>query len=169
MAKYGTKEPSLVEIKEVLEKPLSEKGKILVEKYLLALILQGNHFPKEADEKILDNPELKELLTKIKHFVKNEGRIKIKFLVKTVPEPLIPVFDELLLHEINQEILDEGDKIKAEIDYCVNRLKELNLRTKLKELSLAIKQAEVGGNQSKISSLSEEFRDLSSALNSSET
>ena len=169
MAKYGTKEPSSVEIKEVLEKPLSEKGKILVEKYLLALILQGSYFPKEADEKILDDPELKELLTKIKHFVKNEGRLKIKFLVKTIPEPLMGVFDELFLHEINPGILDEEDKIKAEIDYCVSRLKELNLRTKLKGLSLAIKQAEVGGNQTVVNSLSEEFRDLSSALNSLET
>ena len=169
MRKYGAKDPEAVGVKEVLEEPLSEHGKILVEKYLLALILQGLHFPKEADEKILDNPQLKELFDRIKQFVKKEGRLKIKFLVKTIPQPLVPVFDELLLHEISQEILDEEEKIKAEIDYCVNRLKELNLRTKLKVLSLAIKQAEVSGNQVKVNSLSEKFRDLSSVLNSLET
>ena len=169
MRKYEAKEPEAVDIKEVLEKPLSENGKILVEKYLLSLILQGLHFPKGADEKILDDPQLKELFDRIKQFVKKEDRLKIKFLVKTIPEPLVPVFDELLLHEISQEILDEEEKIKAEIDYCVSRLKELNLRTKLKELSLAIKQAEVSGNQVAVNSLSEKFRDLAFVLNGLET
>ncbi|OGY25066.1 MAG: DNA primase [Candidatus Woykebacteria bacterium RBG_16_43_9] len=168
MNKYQSKEPTTVDIKEVLEKPLSEKGKILIEKYLLALILQGGQFPQEAEDKILDEAQLRELFAKIKQFINSEGRLKVKVLIKTIPTALLPTFDELLLLDINEEILEDEEKLQREINYCTSRLKELNLRTKLKDLSLAIKQAESIGNQSKVISLSEQFRDLSKVLNSLE-
>ena len=85
-------------------------------------------------------------------------------MAKTIPEALLPDFDELLLLEIDERILFDGEEAEKEIGYCAKRLKELNLRSKLKELSLAIKQAESTADQSKITSLSREFRDLSKVL-----
>jgi DNA primase len=166
--KYESRQPETVDIKEILDKPLSEKGKVLVEKYLLALIIQSAQFPKDVDEKLIDEPRIKEIFTKIKQFVEKEGRLKVKSFLKTIPTALLPVFDGLVLHEINEDLLGDEEGTLKEMKYCVSRLKELNLRTKLKELALAIRQAESAGNQSRVGSLSEQFRDLSKALNSLE-
>ena len=58
----------------------------------------------------------------------------------------------------------EEDSVEKEVNYCSFRLKELNLRTKLKDLSLEIKQAESVGNQGKVTTLSTQFRNLSRSL-----
>jgi DNA primase len=158
----GEKEASSIE--EILEKPLSVRGVSLVEKYLLALVLQSGQLPKTLEEKIFDEPRFREIFKLAQDFYKKEKRLKVKALAKKVPEALLPFFDEILLMEINEEILGENERASKEINYCVARLKELNLRTRLKELSLEIKQAEVGGNQSKAHTLSERFRNLSKAL-----
>jgi len=50
------------------------------------------------------------------------------------------------------------ERLEEEMTSCMVRLKELLLRKKLKEISLAIKQAEAVGNGDKIRLLSEEFR-----------
>ncbi|MEX0622053.1 MAG: DNA primase [Candidatus Woykebacteria bacterium] len=157
------------QIKEILEKPLSAKGQVLVEKYLLACILQAGQLPDILDEKIFSDREIKELFRIIDKFNSAERRIKIKSLAKNIPEALLPIFDELLLLDIRAEILEDEEKINKEIRYCSSRLKELNLRTKLKELSLAIRQAEGVKNQVKVINLSKQFRDLSKALSSLET
>ncbi|HEX7456158.1 MAG TPA: DNA primase [Candidatus Nanoarchaeia archaeon] len=164
LAKYQTGEPDSTGVKEILEKPLSEKGSILIEKYLLALILQGGQLPDDLGENIFSSAYNQEIFGLIKTFYEKEKRLKIKSLIKIIPEALLPEFDELLLLELNEEILADEDKLRKEIYYCSSRLKELNLRTKLKELSLAIKQAESVGNDSKVNSLSRQFRNLSKAL-----
>ncbi len=151
-------------IKEILEKPLSVSGVPLVEKYLLALVLQSGQLSKTLEEKIFGEPRYKELFKVIRDFCETEKRLKVKNLAKKIPEALLTVFDEILLTEINEEILEDSEKATKEMNYCVVRLKELSLRTKLKDLSLEIKQAESTGNQPKAHTLSKQFRNLSKAL-----
>jgi DNA primase len=164
LKKVKTGEKEAIGIKDILERPLSSKGASLVEKYLLALVLQSGQLPEEIEEKIFGELPYREIFKLIKEFYEKENRIKVKALVKNIPEALLQTFDEILLTEINEEILAGDEKCAKEINYCVVRLKELNLRTKLKELSLEIKQAESIGNQSKAHTLSERFRNLSKAL-----
>ena len=158
----GEKEPA--GIKEILDKPLSEKGAALVEKYLLALILQSTRLPGYISEKLFEELKYREIFKILKSFYEKEGKLKIKALGKRVPEALLPEFDDLLLFEVGEEILTEEAAVEKEINYCSLRLKELNLRTKLKDLSLAIKQAESVDNQPRVAVLSTQFRNLSRAL-----
>jgi len=164
LKKYQSPEREMPSIADILEKPLSEKRASLLEKYLLAIIIQSGQLPTGLEEKIFEQPSHREIFHKILELKEKEGRLKIKTLAKTIPESLLPVFDELLLLEVGERLLAEAEEVAKEIDYCAKRLKELNLRSKLKELSLAIKQAEGTGNQAKLGSLSREFRDLSKAL-----
>ncbi|OGY22318.1 MAG: DNA primase [Candidatus Woykebacteria bacterium GWB1_45_5] len=167
--KYQGEGKETRDIAEILEKPLSERKASIVEKYLLALIVQSSHPPKALEEKIFEQTETREIFRKIVEFTKKQGRLKIKSLAKTIPESLLPAFDEILLLEIDEEILADGERVEKEINYCAQRLEELNLRTKLRQLSLAIKQAESTGDEAKITTLSREFRDLSKALLRPET
>ena len=164
LKKYQAGEKVLPSIKEILDRPLSEKGAALTEKYLLALILQSSRLPDYISEKLFEELKYREIFKILKSFYEKEGKLKIKALGKSVPEALLPEFDELLLFEVSEEILTEEAAVEKEINYCSLRLKELNLRTKLKDLSLAIKQAESVGNQPRVSALSTQFRNLSRAL-----
>jgi len=156
-------------IQEILEKPLSEKGAFLIEKYLLALIIQSGEIPTIIDEKIFSDPNNQEIFKFIDQFKKKEGRIKVKALTKTLPDAILPTFDELLLLEIGEDTLEDSQKIEKEMISCAARLKELNLRARLKELSLAIKQAEAIKDNLRVRALSEQFRDLSKTLMSLES
>ena len=164
LKKYSPDQKETPSLKEILEKPLGEKGMELLEKYLLAIIVQSGQLPETTEEKIFGRPQNHEILKILSSFKKKEGRLKIKALAKAVPEALLPTFDELLLLEIDEEILADNEKATKEINNCVHRLKELNLRVKLKELSLAIKQSESTGKTDQVASLSREFRDLSKIL-----
>ena len=164
LKKYQGEEKGTINVTEILEKPLSERKAGIVERYLLALIIQSGYLPDGLDEKIFEQSQMREIFQKVRALKEKEGRLKIKILAKTIPEPLLEAFDELLLLEIDEETLVDNQRTEKEISYCAKRLKGLNLRTKLRELSLAIKQAESVDNKGKIASLSQEFRDLSKTL-----
>lgn len=166
--KYEGSTPKLADVKEVLEKPLSEKGRLLIEKYLLSLVIQSGNLPEEVSEKLIEDSNISQVFLKVRDFIQDEGRFKVKTFIRSLPAALLPTFDELLLHEIDEDLLADEEKIFKEVAYCVGRLKELNLRTKLKDLSVAIKQAESAGNPEKVLHLSEKFRDLSKILNNLE-
>ena len=164
LKKYQAGEKMPPSIKEILDRPLNETRATLIEKYLLALILQSARLPDYISEKLFEELKYREIFKILKSFYEKEGKLKIKTLGKSVPEALLPEFDELLLFEVSEEILAEEAAVEKEINYCSLRLKELNLRTKLKDLSLAIKQAESVGNQPRVAALSTQFRNLSRAL-----
>ena len=164
LKKYQAGEKMPPSIKEILDRPLNETRATLIEKYLLALILQSARLPDYISEKLFEELKYREIFKILKSFYEKEGKLKIKALGKSVPEALLPEFDELLLFEVSEEILTEEAAVEKEINYCSLRLKELNLRTKLKDLSLAIKQAESVGNQPRVAALSTQFRNLSRAL-----
>ena len=164
LKKYQAGEKMPPSIKEILDRPFNETRATLIEKYLLALILQSARLPDYISEKLFEELKYREIFKILKSFYEKEGKLKIKTLGKSVPEALLPEFDELLLFEVSEEILAEEAAVEKEINYCSLRLKELNLRTKLKDLSLAIKQAESVGNQPRVAALSTQFRNLSRAL-----
>jgi len=153
---------------EILEKPLTVKVADIVEKYLLALIIQSGSLPKKSDRNLFSEGQYQEIFNLIKDFKKDERGWKVKIFSKKLPEALLPLFDSLLLLEIDESILEGSEKLEKEIGYCTNRLKEMNLRKEMKELSLAIKQAEAIGDDDKIRALAEKFRDMSGKLSNLE-
>ena len=136
----------------------------LLEKYLLALIIQSGDLPKGVGGDLFGDAELKDLFDLIRNQVKKIGKVRIRNLGNQMPEALLAVFDELILLNIGEEILEFPERIKKEIISCVKRIKSLNLRAELKDLSLAIKQQEIAGSEGKTRQLVEKFQKLSSGL-----
>ena len=166
--KYVSGDRKGSEIKEVLDKPLSPRVGSIVEKYLLALVVQSGQIEKGVAPELFTDNSYQEIFKLVKQYKKENEKWRVKAFAKNLPEALLPAFDDILLFDIDEEVLELPSKLEQEINVCANRLKELSLRKKLKELSIAIKQAEAVGNGDKIRSLSEEFRDRSSELMSIE-
>ena len=153
----------------MLDKPLSPQAGSVVEKYLLALIIQSGQVTKGVTASLFSGNSYQEILELFNQYNKEHERWKVKSFAKSLPEALLPTFDDILLFEVDQEYLDAPEKLELEMNSCSDRLKELLLRKKLRELSLAIKQAEAVGNSDRIRLLSEQFRDKSKALIETQT
>ena len=166
LKKYSVSNP--LETKESSEEdeksPVKTSKILLLEEYLLALIIQTGVLPKEIDEKFFSQPEAKNLYLVIKKHYDTEGKIKLKKLSETIPENVLKIYDQAILYDVGEEIVDYRDEAQKEIYSCTQRIKELNLRTRLKRLGLEIKQAEVADESKKLKGLTEEFRDLSLQL-----
>src|SRR3989344_9337574 len=117
LKKYSQGRPEALGAKELFEKPLSEKGVSLIEKYLIALIIYSGQFPPSANENIFSSLQYREIFKLAKAFFEAEGRFKIKTFVKKIPQALLSVFDDLLLLEISEDILESEEKTNQEINY----------------------------------------------------
>lgn len=136
----------------------------ILERYLLALILQTGILLKQLNESFFSQAQTLSLFKIVKKHVEAKGKIKLKALSSQIPESLLHVYDEALLYELGEKILDHPEEAEREVSSCVARIKELNLRSRLRSLSLAIKQAEAASESRKIKALTEQFRDLSLEL-----
>ena len=136
----------------------------LLEKYLLSLVTQTGILAKELDAKFFSQEETSKLFIEIKKHFDSEGKVKLKKLSTEIPENLLKIYDEVILYDLGEKILDYHEAAEKEISSCIDRIKELNLRTRLKRLGLEIKQAEAVSESKKIKNLTEEFRDLSLQL-----
>jgi len=144
----------------------SEKGeKVSLEKYLLALVLQNQILPNKLKAKEIEDEAVRAIL----ELAEKEGdNFTLEALAKKLPAELEGVFNEATLIELPSEILKNEEKIRGEIDSCGARLKELNLRARLKALSLNIKQAEINKKAQVVKNLSETFKVLSQELSTIE-
>jgi DNA primase len=143
----------------------SKDSKInILERYLLALILQTGGLPKKITESFFSQRDTASLFTIIKKYVEKKGRLRLKELSAEIPENLLQLYDDLVLYGMSEKVLDYHEEAEREISSCIARIKELNLRTKLRKLGLEIKQAEAVSESKKIKSLTEQFRDLSLEL-----
>ena len=144
--------------------PVKTSKADLLEKYLLALIIQTGVLPKEVDETFFSQPDSKNLYSVIKKHYGSEGKIKLKKLSETIPESLLKIYDQALLYDLGEKIVDYREEAEKEVSSCTERIKELNLRSRLKKLSLEIKQAEASSASKNIKNITEKFRDLSLQL-----
>ncbi len=159
--------PTSQKVEEVTEEPPSptQRNKIyLLERYLLAIILQTGILPKGLGQDIFSQEDTRLLFKIIKKHAEGEGKIKLKKLSLEVPEHLLGFYDEIILYSLVEKILEYREEAEKEISSCIARIKELNLRSKLRNLGLEIKQAEVVSEGKKIKSLTEQFRDLTLEL-----
>ncbi len=141
--------------------------KLGLEKYLLALILQAQKLPTGLVPQEIEDSKTRSIIELVQKLVA-AGKFKINDLVSKLPSELEDAFNEASLLELSEQIVGDDDKIEAEINSCVTRLKELNLRTRLKTLSLSIKQAEINNKTEEVNSLTESFKVLSQQLSNFE-
>ena len=136
----------------------------LLEKYLLSLIVQTGILPEELSGDYFTQEFTGKLYVVVKKHFDLEGKIKPKKLSGYIPESLISIYDEIILYDVGENILDYHEASEKEISSCMDRIKELNLRSRLRKLGLEIKQSEAVDKSKNIKNLTEEFRDLSLQL-----
>lgn len=137
-------------------------NKDVLESYVLALLLQTKAVPKDLDSKDFSNRSFSNIFQLVQK--SPTSNIDLKQLQKSIPEEIVDIFDKLTLQELPPEVLKDEDKSRQEIESCVSRLKQLNLRARLKELTLSIKQAEISKESEKLETLEKEFNQLSKNL-----
>lgn len=147
--------------KVVVEDKIVSNERLRLETYLLELVLQSSTLPKDLTSEDFQIKQFQRLVAIVENQAKNQ-KFSLKEII--VPEELQPIFDRLTLAEVDQDLLKSQAKIEKEVETCQLRLKELNLRTELKKITLAIKQAELTRDESQIESFTKEFQDYSSKL-----
>ena len=158
-------EDTIEQAEQSESKPITKTNKItLLEKYLLSLVVQTGIFPKELSSKYFTQEVTSKLYTVVKKHFDAEKKIKLKNLSGSVPDSLLSIYDEVILYDLGENILDHHEASEKEISSCMDRIKELNLRSRLRRLGLEIKQAEAVAESKNIKNLTEEFRDLSLQL-----
>jgi DNA primase len=161
LAKQKVNNKEVPEIKE--SKVTGER--LRLETYLLELILQGQVLPEDVKSNDLAVKQFQIIFEIIEKKAKS-GRFSLKEI--RVPQELEEFFDKLTLAEVGEEILTDQAKLAKEINTCGLRLKELNLRSELKKVSLSIKQAEVSQNKEQVESFAKKFQEFSTQLASVE-
>lgn len=133
-----------------------------LEKYLLELITQIEKLPKNINNTDFESEKLRAIFELIRKS-EQDGKFSIKEIAHKIPVEQEELFNEISLADLPEKLLEQ-DKIEEEIHTCAIRLKELNLRTRLKEASLAIKQAELRHENQNLVDLTNQFKTLSDQL-----
>ncbi|MCL5411801.1 MAG: DNA primase [Patescibacteria group bacterium] len=132
-----------------------------LETYLLALLFQT----KKNSEGVETADFNKEKLRTLFELYSKEGKsFSAKEFASSLSPDLLPVFDEIMLVEIEDYLLEDDEKLEKEFIRCFYQLKSLNLKRRLKKLEVEIKQAEILKDVVKLELLNKEFRDLSVKL-----
>ncbi len=140
-----------------------DRGEVL-ERYLLSLLLQTKIRSQELMATDFLNEKLRVLYERHQLFCQDKEGFKVKKYVLDLPGELVSLVDELLLTEIEDYLLEDEERLEKEFRACVNELKSLNLRRRLKKLALEVKQAEILNDMVKLELLRKEFRDLTLQL-----
>jgi DNA primase len=144
----------------IIDNKLSDRD--VLESYLLALILQTRLISKELNDQDFSNKKYSKLFQLIEK--RNSSKLELKEIQELLPEELVEEFDKVTLLALPSELVQSESKIEREIETCTRRLKELNLRARLKDLTLSIKQAEISKQNDKLEMLEKEFNQLSKNL-----
>lgn len=134
-----------------------------LEKHLLTLIVQDQKLPKDLDINLIKDETIRHLLEAANKEAVS-GKFKVSSLSKSLNSAERELLDEVSLSELPTEIAISAEKLEKEVATCLLRLKEVNLRAKLRLINLEIKQAEVSKNTSQVTDLTKNFSDLSKQL-----
>jgi DNA primase len=135
-----------------------------VEKYLLALVLQGK--PKVVTErgflKLLKSEWARRLGKLLRDYFEKEKEFKAVKFQKSVPEELKGLVGELWMREV--EKVRDPEWWDKELGRVEGRLKVMNLKEEMAEVKKGLAEAEKGGDEEKAEKLRGEFGKLSRKL-----
>lgn len=157
-------------IKQAGDKEMSKSRRGLLEEYLMNLLLKipadltyVPNFP-ETIFTLEAYRSLYVLLVLYLDAISFKGSaFNITDFVKTVPEELIPIVDDLYLTEIDDK-LSNSKAWSDEINVVVGGLKKALVKASLEKLSDDIKNAQSFGKMEQLQVLTKRFRDLSLKL-----
>ena len=155
-------EKEKVSLPKIISLPITNR--YLLEKYLLSLSLQSEWNSKDLVAADFEDKELKEIFAAFKKYLKENKVFKLKKFIDSLPKALVENMRDLVLIQVDEDLLTDQELIRKEILDCKKRLKLLNLKEKLKDLGLEIKQAEIAHEENKLATLNNKFRDLSLKL-----
>jgi len=136
--------------------------------HFLSLLLQGWEFCDRRDfwpqpaffpdgplkklfENIIISPLAKES--------KEKEEFELGRFLKTLPDNVIPVADQLILTDLG-EVLEDKDKFQFELEKNSREIKKQGLKKELSKISLEIKEAEKEKDQLKLSRLQKEVSEI---------
>lgn len=143
-----------------------------LEGYLIVLILQSKNprdFVKKAEVALLDIPlttlSYSQLFSHLVSYSDSSSEFSIKDFTKTLPAELIPASDACFLAPIPSFSQEAG--IEAEFDKTLSEVRNLAIKSRLKNLTEEVKNEEKNGQEENVSRLREEFKSLAEKLSSS--
>ncbi len=155
-----------------VEKPVDEKQMVGgrgegLEKYFLALCVIGDNFPSDffkvigADD--FENSECRTFWSATHDIIKNsKARLKRKVL-DALPKSFKTFVDSLYLLEVGAEFLDEDER-RGEMARVAQRIRDLSLGRKLREISRRMREAEEQDKTGEVVKLAKKFDELSQML-----
>ncbi len=149
---------------DTTQTPEVTASKNQVEKYLLALILQSKILPKELAEIEFRDATYQVIAKAVAVQIREKKDIlEVQEVLDKLTDTEKSVANDLLLLDTgNQGLVEEA--IASEINSCIRRIKEVNLRLDLKKLAVEVKQAEAAQDSTRLTDLNKKFRDLSLKL-----
>jgi DNA primase len=150
--------------KTIVESSDEPTRRDLLEERLLALAFQ-------SDPKILDPKNVSDLITaplnlKILEEYKKYSHAKtfnLSDFGKSLPAELFAGFTKIVLID-NQNLMDNPEELKKELDLIEKELKIQTVREKLKNLAREMRETEAGGESAKLLTAQNEFDKLAKSL-----
>lgn len=142
----------------VLTIPQKSHQQLLEERLIFLLLKNWKSIEllEEDDAKLLSR-QTQEILSAFKNVGPDFNKLK---------EKISPNCLELLnLLFLEAEIKDENENLEEEFEKCLNRIRCLNIKNELREISNEIREAEEHKEFQKVKSLTEKFNELAKKLN----
>lgn len=128
--------------------------------YLFYLVFEIKQVPNELTTDLVETDVDQQLL----NLLVQKENFDIKLVRNQASSEVANRIDQILLIEVDDDILADNDKIANEIKNILSRLRRDQLKKKLKDISLGIKQAEITRENDKLKLLQKEFTEVAQSL-----
>lgn len=144
------------------KKPEQKSRRDILEQRIVCLAFNNPERLELLEDLSIFSPDIKEILI---CFKKDRDVKKVLEKMEKKGDNVKKVVDDIMLMADIQDFgAEHGEIIEDEIGLCLEELNKLDLKTKLKNLSAEIKQAEEEKDQKKLKSLIEEFNKITKQL-----
>ncbi len=153
-------------------KPGLDQHKVLAEHFLSLMLKFPEQFGsviQHLEPEMIQYPAAKELYKELIIYYNKNHHLTEKSLEQELSQELVDYFNQLTLLMPEDLAEAEPQLITYEIKQAVNRLKEIFLKSRLKNISQQLAVAEKAGDQAELNLLSEEFSKIAGQLQSLET
>jgi DNA primase len=148
--KLGKDDPIKVLSQNLIKPAIIQPRRQVLEEYLFSLVIQGkkeDKLKKVIDEDLVKTPTL----------------LKIFKTMPEVPPELAEIYNNLHLHDFEDQINDEK-WLEKEAQKTIVELFKLTQKEKLQELSIQMASLEKKGKREELEKLEKEFREISQKL-----
>ncbi|MFC1727088.1 DNA primase [Patescibacteria group bacterium] len=157
--------------KTVLQKGVLKTRREILEEHLLALVFQSDDWSllvKKRLAGLVKTPRFVRILEVLKQYLKRYKTHNSQRLAKMMAAELVESFNHLYLIDFSS-LIEDDEKLSAELEKTIERISELNLKEKLRQIAREIKNLEKKTNldsleKDQLKKFDREFSKLSQKL-----